>query len=172
MTKFPPEAHPSPEELMRLRHKTVKMVSDKIETLEFNTAVSQLMIFVNALQKEEALDSGLLRDLAVMLHPFAPFVTEELWEILGEKPSIISSGWPDYDVSMTVDEMINIPIQENGKLRDTVEMPRGVSKEEMEQLAKESRKVASALEGKEIVKIITIPGKVVNIVTRQVSGNI
>ncbi len=155
-----------PEELLRLRHKTVKTVTEKIETLEFNTAISQLMIFTNALQKEESLSRDILRDIAVILHPFAPFITEELWEILGEKPSIISAGWPEYDPSMIAEDTINIPIQENGKLRDTIIMPKDVSKEKMEELARQSRKVIAALEGKEIIKIITIPGKVVNIVTR------
>ncbi|MGA2141679.1 MAG: leucine--tRNA ligase, partial [Brevinematales bacterium] len=159
-------SRPVPEELDRLRHKTIKIVTEKIETLDFNTAVSQLMIFTNALQKEEAIDRGLLRDLAVILHPFAPFVTEELWETLGEKPSIIAARWPGFDLSMITEDVIHVPIQENGKLRDTIDMPRDVTKERMEELAMESKKISAILEGKEIVKIITVPGKVVNIVTR------
>jgi len=154
-----------PQELDRLRHKTIKIVTDKIETLEFNTAISQMMIFVNAMQKEETLDRGLLRDLALILHPFAPFITEELWETLGEMPSIIFTKWPKYDPSMITEDVIRIPIQENGKLRDTIDMPKDVTKERMEELVRENKKISAILEGKKIIKIIAIPGKVLNIVT-------
>jgi leucyl-tRNA synthetase len=154
------------EELIKLRHRTVKTVTEKIEALEFNTAISQLMIFVNALHKEEILNKTLLRDFAIILHPFAPFVTEEMWEMLGEKPSIlINSKWPSYDPEMIREEFIEIAVQENGKLRDTVLMPKGASPEEMIRLAMESERLKLALKDKEIKRIIPVPGKVVNVVS-------
>ncbi len=161
---------PVPLELLKLRHRTVKTVAEKIDALEFNTAVSSLMIFVNALSREDVLNRPLLRDFTVILHPFAPFITEEMWEICGEKPSVSAAAWPEYDPEMIREDFIAIAVQENGKLRDTVRMPAGVSADEMIKQAMESKKVKLALENKEVVKIIPVPGRVVNIVTKPMTG--
>ena len=154
------------DDINRLRHKTIKIVSQKIEALEFNTAISQMMVFVNSLQKEEALNKILMKDFIKILHPFAPFITEEMWEMLGEKPSILHSKWPEYIEEFTKDNVILVAIQENGKLRDTIPMSKGISQEEMKELALKSEKLKKVLENKAIVKIISVPNKVVNVVTK------
>jgi leucyl-tRNA synthetase len=157
---------PVSDTLKRLRHKTVKFVSEKIDGLEFNTAISQLMIFSNALQKEDRLDKEMMRDFVKLLHPFAPFVTEELWEFLGGKPSVLHSKWPEYDEELTKDEEASMVVQVNGKLRETISIPRGTPQDRMKEIALGSERIKSWTEGKEIVKIITVPDKLVNIVVK------
>lgn len=157
---------PVPEALNRLRHKTIKFVSDKIDGLEFNTAISQLMILLNALQKEEALNKDLMKDYVKLLHPFAPFVTEEMWEMLGEKPSILNTKWPVYQEEMTKDNVVQMVVQVNGKVRDNIEIEPGTPVEKMKELALQSPKTKSWVDGNEIVKIITVPNKLVNVVIK------
>jgi leucyl-tRNA synthetase len=153
-----------PDELDRLRHKSIKAVSQRIEALEFNTAISQLMIFLNALEKQESLSRELLKDYVRLLHPFAPFLTEEMWEQLGEQPSIINAEWPQYDPAKTIDEEINLVVQVNGKLRDTIRIPRDLNEEEMRKVALSSERVKPFITGKELRKVVVVPGKLVNIV--------
>ncbi len=163
-----------PDELNRLRHKTVKIVTEKIDSLEFNTAVSQMMIFLNALQKEEKLNKDMMRDFIKILHPFAPFVTEEMWEMLGEKPSVLFSKWPVYDEMLIIEEVSEVAIQENGKLRGTIPMPKDTTQEDMINIVKNNEKMQNIFKDKNIVKYIPIQGKVVNVVTvtRSVTFNV
>lgn len=160
------ENAPVPDALDRLRHKTIKKVSGDIEALDFNTAISQMMIFINDLQKEEKLNKGLMKDFVKILHPFAPFMTEELWEMLGEKPSILHSQWPVFDPAKTIDDEVDMVVQVNGKVRDTMKMARGTPKDKMERAALENPKIKTWTDGKEIVKIIVVPDKLVNIVIK------
>ncbi len=162
---------PIPDVVNRLRHKTIKIVSEKIEALEFNTAISQMMIFVNTLQKEEKLNKEVIKDFIKILHPFAPFITEEMWEIIGEKPSVLKSEWPEFIEEFTKDEEISIAIQENGKLRDTIQIPRGTSVEELKRLGLENPKLKKVLEGKKVIKIIAVPDKIVNVVSTFITSN-
>ena len=158
---------PVPDELEKIRHKTIKLVGERIEALEFNTAISQLMIFVNEILKGEKLNSGILKDLVLLLHPFAPFITEEMWERIGGKPSVLSAAWPSFDPAKTTDDTVNMVVQVNGKIRDTIPVAKTISKEEMERLAMASEKVRQKLEGQAVVKVVVVPGKLVNIVVRQ-----
>jgi leucyl-tRNA synthetase len=157
---------PVPEELDRIRHKTVRFVGERIDKLEFNTAISQLMIFLNELVKADRLDKGLVKDFVRLLHPFAPFITEEMWERLGGKPPVLSEKWPSFDPAKTADDTVNMVVQVNGKLRDTIPVPRSIAKEEMEKLALASEKVRQKLEGQAVVRVVVVPGKLVNIVVR------
>jgi len=157
---------PIPEELNRIRHKTIKIVTEKIEALEFNTAISQMMIFVNALQKEDRLNKELMIDLVKILHPFAPFITEEMWEQLGKKPSVLFSKWPSFNPELVKDEELEMVVQVNGKVRDTLKISRGTSVEKMKEMALGSEKIKPWIEGKEIAKIIAVPDKLVNIVVK------
>ncbi|MBN2040063.1 MAG: leucine--tRNA ligase [Spirochaetes bacterium] len=154
------------DELDKLYHKTIKIVTDKIENLEFNTAISQLMIFVNSLQKQEKLNKNMMRDLVKILHPFAPFVTEEMWEMLGGKPSLLNQEWPGYDAAKTVDDVVTIVFQVNGKLRSREDLAKGISKEELIKIAHENERIKQFIEGKTIVKEIAVPDKLVNIVVK------
>ena len=155
---------PISAEVNRLRHKTIKLVADRIDSLEFNTAISQMMIFLNSLEKCEKMEAGVLKDYIRILHPFAPFITEEMWELTGGKPSVLNSGWPVYDPALLIDDEVPLVIQVNGKFRDTVRIPRGLSAEQLKEIALSNIKTKSFVEGKEIRKVITVPDKLINIV--------
>jgi leucyl-tRNA synthetase len=149
-----------------LMHKTIKIVTEKIENLEFNTAISQLMIFVNLLQKQDHIHPSVLENLTLLLHPFAPYITEELWEILGHKPSIIQQYWPSYDADKVEDEMVTIVFQVNSKIRGRKDLPKGLLKESIVEEAYAIENVKSYTEGKEVVKEIVVPDKLVNIIVK------
>ncbi len=155
---------PIPNEIDSLRHKTIKIVTEKLENLDFNTAISQMMILLNSLQKEEKLNKDLMKDFVKILHPFAPFITEELWEILGEKPSILNAKWPDFDPSKTVDDTVTIVFQVNGKVRVRVEMSKGINKDDLIEKALQNDRIKEYTDGKNIIKKIAVPDKLVNIV--------
>ncbi|MFW5808285.1 MAG: leucine--tRNA ligase [Spirochaetota bacterium] len=157
---------PADETTDRLLHKTVKIVTQKLENLEFNTAISQLMILTNELQKCAAVQPDAYRVLIRLLHPFAPFITQELWEMCGESSSLLKTQWPDFDPEKAADEVITVVFQVNGKVRDKAEMTVGVSKDDMLEAAKRSEKVNKHLQDKTIVKEIVVPGKLVNIVVK------
>lgn len=154
------------DELDKLYHKTIKTVTEKIDNLEFNTAISQLMIFVNSLQKQEKLNKNMMRDLVKIMHPFAPFITEELWEMLGERPSLLNREWPGYDAAKTIDDVVTIVFQINGKVRSKEDLPKGLSKEELIKIARDNERIKQFTEGKTIVKEIAVPDKLVNIVMK------
>lgn len=154
------------EELNKLRHKTIKIITDKLENLEFNTAISQMMIFLNSLQKEKKLNKDLMKDFIKILHPFAPFTTEELWEMLGEKPSVLNTVWPTYDPKKIIDESVTVVFSINGKVRAKEELAKDLSNEDMINTALENDKIKEFIKDKEIIKKIAIPNKLVNIVIK------
>ena len=156
----------TPAELETLLHKTIGIVTDKLNNLEFNTAISQLMILLTAMQKEETLNKEVLKTFVKLLHPFAPFITDEMWEMLGGKDCLLRESWPEFDKDKIVDETVTVIFQVNGKLRDKAQLPVGLSNEEMIAEAKKSSKVAGQLEGKTVVKEIAIKDKLVNIVVK------
>lgn len=155
-----------PAELEKLLHKTIGIVTDKLNNLEFNTAISQLMILLTAMQKEDALNKELLKTFVKLLHPFAPFITDEMWEMLGGKDCLLRESWPECDKSKMLDDTVTVIFQVNGKLRDKAELAIGLSNDEMIAEAKKSPKVQQQLEGKTIVKEIAIKDKLVNIVVK------
>lgn len=155
-----------PLELNKLLHRTIKKVSEDTANLGFNTAISQMMVLVNELNKLEVVPKKVLEDLALLLSPYTPHLAEELWEILGHKPSISKEKWPTYDMALCVDDTIEMVIQVNGKLRARIEMPKNASKDEMIESAKKNEKILPWIEGKTIVKEIAVPGKLVNIVVK------
>lgn len=152
------------DETDKLLHKTIKIVSEKIENLEFNTAISQMMILVNSFQREEKLNRSAMKAFVKILHPFAPFITEELWEKLGEKPSVLFEKWPEYNPDKVVDESVTIVFSVNGKMRDTVSLAKGLSDEELFEKAINNEKVKKYIDGKKIIKKIVVKDKLVNIV--------
>ncbi|NLZ96733.1 MAG: leucine--tRNA ligase [Candidatus Magasanikbacteria bacterium] len=147
-----------------LLHQTIKKVSEDIEAMRFNTAISQLMILVNEMSKEKQLFFTHYSLFLQLLAPFAPHITEELWVELENKESIFQSAWPKYDPALIQNETTTIAVQVNGKLRDTFDIPADMSEEEIKKLALSSEKVQKWLENKEPKKIIYVKGKLVSVV--------
>ncbi|QEH61430.1 leucyl-tRNA synthetase [Spiroplasma chinense] len=145
----------------------VKKVTKMIEECKFNTAISQLMVFVNAVYKETTpVYKEYIFNFTKMLSVFAPHLAEELWEKMGNKNSVCLQEWPSYDESKLVLNTVTIAVQINGKLKATFEADKGLAKEELISKAKEIQNIAENIQGKEIVKEIAVPDKIVNIVVK------
>ncbi len=155
-----------PKELVRLLHKTIRKVTEDTDSLAFNTAIAQMMIFVNELFKVEAHYRALWEPFVLLLSPYAPHLAEELWTRLGHAPSVSKVAWPEYDPALTIDEEVTIVLQVNGKVRSRVQAAAGGSREELEQLARNDARIRELIEKKEVVKVISVPDKLVNIVVR------
>jgi leucyl-tRNA synthetase len=155
-----------PEALIRLLHKTLKKVGNDSDNLEFNTAISQMMIFMNELYKEEKLYRKLWEPFVLILSPYAPHLAEELWEKLGGKPSISGAPYPVWDEALTKDEEVTVVFQVNGKVRAKAEFPADTADDVLKKAALESERVKEYTSGKTIVKTIVVPGKLVNIVIK------
>jgi leucyl-tRNA synthetase len=162
--------------LDRLLHKTIRKVSERIETFRFNTVISTLMEFVNLLAERQR--SGAwrtrayyrsLETLLVLLAPVAPHITEELWEQTGHLGSVHQQAWPAWDAALAQDELVQIPVQVDGKVRQVVETPLDSTQEEVTELAFSQLKVQDHLMGRQILRIHYIPGKILSVVTRRVS---
>jgi leucyl-tRNA synthetase len=151
--------------LKRELHKTIKKVTEDMEKLQFNTVIAALMEFTNKIS-----DTGIDRDskkLAVkLIAPVAPHLAEELWEHLGEAESVFESDWPTYSAELIKEEVIELVVQINGKVRGKTRAKVDVGKEEAVEKAKSLSNVASHLKGKEIVKEIFVPGKLINFVVK------
>lgn len=150
--------------LEKVYHQTVKKVTEDYENLHFNTAISQMMVFVNEAYKQEELPRVYMEGFVKLLNPICPHITEELWEMLGHEGTISYSEWPTYDESKLVDDEIEIVVQVNGKVRDRIVVPVDMDKEKLEKQALALEKVQAQIEGKEIRKVIVVPKKLVNIV--------
>ncbi len=153
------------KDLEALIHKTIKKVEYDLTHMAYNTAVAALMILANAYDEKEEITKDDYHLLLTLLNPIAPHITEELNEELGYK-SLTEESWPKYDEAKLVESEVGIAVSVNGKLRDTLKVPIDSSKETLEQLATKAEKVKKHLEGKEIVKIIVVPNKIVNIVVK------
>ena len=145
-------------------HQTIKKVSEDIEAMKFNTAVSQMMIFLNVLEAETVVSKEAYQTLVRLAAPFVPHVAEELWEILGHKTSVHKEAWPAYDEAALKEEKMKIAVQVNGKLRASFEAPSDTLEEEVKVLAKTLPNVVKWVQGKDIKKVIYIHGRLVNIV--------
>jgi leucyl-tRNA synthetase len=143
------------------------MVSVDTATLNFNTAISQMMIYSAELAKLPALPRGLWEPLVIMLSAYAPHLGEELWEQLGHGESVSKAAWPRWDEALCAEREATIVLQVNGKIRDKFSVPAGTSGAELEKNAQALDGVQKWLEGQRIVKIIAVPDKLVNIVTAQ-----
>lgn len=161
--KIAPQAEAA-DAFKRVWHKTIKKVGEDYEALRFNTAISQMMIFVNEAYKTEALPLEALQDFARLLSPIAPHIAEELWERLGGTDSISYSPWPQYDAAWTVDSEVEIVVQVNGKIVERLKIAADLNEDGMEEAARQLDKVQAALAGKTVRKVIKVKGKLVNIV--------
>jgi len=153
-------------ELESAFHKTIKKVSEDIEVLKFNTAIAAMMSLLNTIYEHGSLTKDELVTYITLLCPFAPHISEELYEQLGGKGFLSMAKWPEFDENKTVDKTVEIAVQICGKLRATTVIPAGASKEEMIEIAKKQPKIEQFLEGKTIVKEICVPDKLVNIVAK------
>ncbi len=147
-------------------HKTVKKVTEDIERMKFNTAIATLMALVNDVYKKGSITRGEMRTFLLLLNPTAPHITEEMWERAGFEGCLNEASWPTYDEAKTVDDVVEIVAQINGKVKDRIMISANLSKEEMEQAVLENNTVKKLIDGKTIVKVICVPGKLVNIVVR------
>ncbi|WP_342581675.1 leucine--tRNA ligase [Ureibacillus sp. FSL W7-1570] len=152
--------------LEKVYHQTVKKVTEDFDHLHFNTAISQLMVFINECYKVEVVPKEYAEGFVKMLYPITPHFGEELWSILGHNETITYEPWPTYDEAKLVDDEVEVVVQVNGKVRSKVTVPKDAAKEQLEQVAKEDERVKEHIDGKEIVKVIVIPGKLVNIVVK------
>jgi len=161
-------SEPDKEEIVSLLHKTIKKVGEDIESFKLNTAVSALMILVNKIfeQQEGKISRGNCKKLLIILSPFAPHLSEEIWESLGEEKSIFKESWPEFDPELARDKTIELVIQINGKVRDKMEASADIAEEEAKKQALEREKIKEWIKDKEIVKVIFVPGRLVNIVIK------
>jgi len=153
----------TPKEVETLLHKTIKKVSEDMEQLKFNTAISSLMILVNSVEKD-----GISKEdfkIAVrLLSPITPYISEEIWEKLGESSSVHASEWPTFDPEKIIESSIKIALQVNGKVRNELTVPHDISEDEVKEMALSDEVILKWIDGKEVKKIIYVKGKLVSIV--------
>ena len=147
-----------------LRQRTIKKVTEDLENLRYNTAIAALMEYSNALQQLSNVTIEQLKTLLILLAPFAPYITEELWHELGHKESIHNQRWPKYDAKKIQQEEIRLILQVNGKVRDVIEVEQGISESDAKQVAFKNEKIQKWLQGKEPKKIIFVPDRLINVV--------
>ncbi len=155
-----------PRQLAKLLHQTIRKVSGDTETLQFNTAIAQMMIFVSEVGKLGRIHRQLWRPFVLLLAPYAPHLSEELWEKLGEQPSLAYRSFPTWDEDLAREEVVTVVFQIDGKIRGRQELPAGLSREELEQKALDHPRIRELLQGKKTRKMIVVPDKLVNIVVR------
>ncbi|TVY00489.1 leucine--tRNA ligase [Cohnella terricola] len=155
---------PGDDSFRRVWHKSIKKIGEDYEGLRFNTAISQMMIFVNEAYKTEVLPKQAMEHFVQMLSPIAPHIAEELWEKLGHSESVTYAQWPQYDVSLTVDAEVEIVVQVNGKIAERLKIAADLDEAGMQAQALESAKVQELIDGKTVRKVIAVKGKLVNIV--------
>jgi leucyl-tRNA synthetase len=154
---------PTDDPHLRLRHKTIKKVTGDLERMAFNTAVAAMMEYVNEMTAKGASHEDLLV-LVKLLGPFAPHLGDEAWERLGQKGFLIAADWPSFDPSLTIDAIVTLAIQVNGKMRGSLEVARDAAEDDIRKQALAVPNVAKHLEGKTVRKVIVVPGRIVNIV--------
>ncbi len=159
------DIEPTAEQL-KLLHKTIKKVGDDTNSLAFNTAISVMMVLSTEIAKCDPVPRSLWEPLVKMVGPYAPHLAEDLWEKLGYAESISKAPWPVYDASLAADDESTIVVQVNGKLRDKFTVPVGTSKDEIQKIAMGLPKTKEWTDGKDIVKIVVVPGKLVNVVVK------
>ncbi len=161
------DAEPTREQL-KVLHQTIRKVGDDTSRLEFNTAIAQMMIFVNEIYapESEPLPRRLWEPFVLTLAPYAPHLAEELWERLGNAPSVSRVPWPAYDAELAREQTITVVAQVNGKVRDRMEVPAGTPRDDLERRALGLERVRQYTDGKQVVKVIVIADKLVNVVVK------
>jgi leucyl-tRNA synthetase len=164
------DAPPTPEQL-RLLHKTIKAVTNDIESLSCNTAISRMMEFVNAVSSQEPRPRAILEPFVLLLSPFAPHLAEEAWQLLrhgdgGSKKSLAYEPWPSFDPALLVESEVEIAVQVNGKVRGKIRIPADGDQETAQKIATAEPRVAENLAGKQIVKVVFVPGRLLSFVVK------
>jgi len=154
------------EAILRVLHNTIKEVTHNIENLLFNTAIARMMEFVNAALKAESVNRDWMEQFILVLSPFAPHIAEELWERFGHANTLAYEPWPKYDEALLVEDTIKVPVQVNGKLRAVIQVPADATKETILTTAKADPKVIQHIEGKNLIKEVFVPGKLVSLVVK------
>ncbi len=159
-----------PEALLRATHRCIKKVTEDIEALRFNTAISAMMVYsselAEVLEKEGVAYKSISEVLAKLLSPFAPHIAEEIWQSLGHPETLAYAPWPEWDPALVAEDSVEVVFQTNGKVRVRETVSKNLSKEDLEALARGNEKFAAYLENQEVVKIIVVPGKLVNFVVK------
>jgi leucyl-tRNA synthetase len=153
------------KEQQKITHATIKKVTEDIESLSFNTAIAQMMIFVNAFTTAEVIPLSAMRTFLVLLNPFAPHLSSELWATLGGAGDITGQAWPGYEEKFLVEDEVEMPVQVNGKVRDRIRLSIHATDDEAKAAALASPKIKELVAGKTIRKVVVVPKKLVNIVT-------
>ncbi|MCC7406570.1 MAG: class I tRNA ligase family protein [Phycisphaeraceae bacterium] len=155
---------PAPEDLRRLLHKTIKRVTEGMDSMSFNVAIAALIELNNELVGRETLERELAEPIVLCLSPMAPHMAEELWKLLGHTASLSREKWPTYDPAMLVEDQIEYPVQINGKLRGRVTVPADADPKAVEKAVLADEKIAGLVAGKTVRKVIVVPGKLINLV--------
>jgi leucyl-tRNA synthetase len=150
--------------LRRIMHQTIRKVTEDIEGMRFNTAISAMMVLTNELMKLDEVPARAVETLALLVHPFAPHLGEEVWEMLGHSPSIQEQPWPAYDPALCEEEEVEVPVQVNGKVRGRITLPKGATEAEALALARSLPNVAAQLHDKPLRKTIWVPEKILNLI--------
>ena len=157
------DEQPSKESLKSI-HKLIKKVGNDIENFSYNTSVSAFMIALNELTQQKCTSRSVWESFLIVLAPFAPHITEELWHVLGNKGSIFDAAWPQYNEEYLKESTVKMAVSFNGKARFTIEVPADMSKEDVEKAALADDSAAKWIDGKTVKKVIVVPGKIVNVV--------
>ncbi len=152
------------KQLESATHKMIKKVTEDIENMKFNTAVACMMSYINDVAKVGSITKGEYKALLCMLNPFAPHVTDEIWQRIGERDMLSLATWPAYDQAKTIDDIVEMPVQINGKLRERISIPNGSTEDQIKSLVLANEKVIQFIGGKEIKKFIVVQNKIINIV--------
>jgi leucyl-tRNA synthetase len=160
------QAVPPSDAQNRVIHRTIAAVTRDLENLSCNTAIARLMEFVNFFNKEEVRPQVAMETLVLLLSPMAPHIAEELWRILGHDQSLAYEAWPVYDEALTKEAVIEVPVQVNGKVRGRIQVPADISREALEAAARDDARLTEWTGGKQIVKAVIVPGRLVNFVVQ------
>ncbi|HWT75080.1 MAG TPA: class I tRNA ligase family protein, partial [Mobilitalea sp.] len=154
------------ESLETKMHQTIKKVTFDYESMKYNTAIAAMMSLVNELYKAGTVTRGELKTLLVLLNPVAPHITEEMWQIIGEEGRLYNQKWPVYDEQKTIEDTVEIAVQINGKVKANLTIAQDEKQEEVQAKAMELDSIKAATNGKTVVKVIYVPGRILNIVVK------
>ena len=157
---------PPTKEANKILHRTIKAVTEDIEKMSFNTAISRMMEFVNFFTKQDQRPQSIMESFVLLLSPFAPHIAEELWSILGHPDTLAYETWPVYDEALTIDDEVEVPVQINGKVKVKLQVPRDINKASLESNARNDERVKKLIADGNIVKVIVVPGRLVNFVIK------
>ncbi len=157
---------PCDDDQNRVLHQTIKRVTEDIESMSFNTAIARMMEFTNHFTREKQRPKGAMRTFLVLLSPYAPHLCEELWSLLGGSESISKESWPEWDEAALVESSVEVPVQINGKIKAKIRVAPDADQATLAAAALADDKIQAAIDGKNIVKQIVVPGRLVNLVVR------